>query len=240
MRTQTRNRLVVAAVGAAATGAAHLRFVNPRIKRWGATDAELARQWPGDDFVDRRAKSHSTRAITIDAPADAVWPWLAQIGQERGGFYSYTVLENLVGAGMRNADDVVAGWQGREVGDIVWLGRPDRFGGKAYQRVASVEPGRSLALTGERSWQELQHGGRARECWTFTLEPVDERTARLVVHSLGRHVDPLFDLIHFVMERKMMLGIKARAEAAATAARTAPGSHPIDKEPVDRVPAATA
>jgi len=237
VRTQTRNRLALTAAGAAAAGALHLRFVNPRIKRWGATPDELARHWPGDDFVDPAAKSHSTRAITIDAPIDAVWPWLAQVGQDRGGFYSYTILENLVGAGMRNADGIVNTWQRREVGDIVWLAQPEHFGGRAYQRVASVEPGRSLALTGECSWQELQHGRPALECWTFTLEPVGDRTTRLVVHSLGPHVDLLFDLIHFVMERKMMLGIKARAEAAAaaTATATTPGS-----PAVDRVPASTA
>jgi hypothetical protein len=120
---------------------------------------------------------------------------------------------------------VVADWQARAVGDIVWLGRPDHFGGKAYQRVAAIEPGRCLALTGERSWQALSHGQKAREAWTFTVEPVDEHTTRLVVHSIGPWVDPLFDLIHFVMERKMMLGIKARAESSPLAT---PAPAPVD------------
>jgi hypothetical protein len=212
MRTRTR---VVAALGlAVAGGAAYLRTVNPRIKRWGATDAELGRAWPGDDFVDPGARSRSTRALTVAAPAEAVWPWIVQIGQDRAGFYSYTVLENLVGADMRNTDRIVAEWQRRDVGDVVWLARSDRYGGNGHQRVATIEPGRSMALTGEKDWEALREGGKASGAWTFTVEPIDSRSSRLVVHSVGPHVDPLFDLIHFVMERKMMLRIRELAERA--------------------------
>jgi hypothetical protein len=223
MRTRT---VVGAALGAAvAAGAAYTRWLNPRVKRWGATDAEIGRTWPGDDFVSPSARSHATRAITIDAPADAVWSWIAQLGQDRAGFYSYSVLENLVGAGIHNIDYVVPEWQHREVGDVVWLARSDRYGGWGHQRVASIEPGRSMALTGEHDWDALQHGAKASNAWTFTVEPIDARTSRFVVHSLGPRVDPLFDLIHFVMERRMMLGIKARAERAV---RLGPAPRPVD------------
>jgi hypothetical protein len=215
MRTRT---VVAGALGTAlAAGVAYTRLLNPRVKRWGATDEELGRSWPGDDYVSPGARSRATRAITIDAPADAVRPWIAQLGQDRAGFYSYSVLENLVGADIHNLDYVVPEWQHRDVGDIVWLARSDHYGGKGHQRVASIEPGRSMALTGESDWDSLQHGAKASNAWTFTVEPLDARTSRFVVHSLGPRVDPLFDLIHFVMERRMMLGIKARAERAVRA-----------------------
>ena len=210
MRTRT---WIAAALGvAAAGGAAYVTKVNPRIKRWGATDAELDRAWSGDDFVEAGARSRATRAVTVNAPAEAVWPWIVQLGQDRAGFYSYTVLENLVGADMHNTDWIVPEWQRREVGDVVWLARPDRYRGYGHQRVATLEPGRSMALTGERDWTALQHGAKASNAWTFTVEPIAARRSRLVIHSVATRVDPLFDLIHFVMERKMMLRIKDLAE----------------------------
>jgi len=224
---------VMAGVGTAlAAGAVYVKAVNPRIKRWGATEEELRRRWPGDDFVDPAARSHATRAITIDAPADAVWPWIVQLGQDRGGFYSYSILENLAGADIHNVDYIVREWQQRDVGDIVWLARSDRYRGYGHQRVASVEPGRSMALTGEGDWEAMKHGGVATNAWTFTVEPIDAYSSRLVVHSLGARVDPLFDLIHFVMERKMMLGIKQRAERCNRLG--------IAPQPVDTPLAATA
>jgi hypothetical protein len=223
MRTRT---VVAGALGTAvAAGITYARMLNPRVKRWGATDAELRRTWPGDDFVSPGARSRATRAITIAAPADAVWPWIAQLGQDRAGFYSYSALENLAGADIHNIDYVAPEWQHREVGDIVWLARSDRYGGWGHQRVASIEPGRSMALTGESDWDALQHGAKASNAWTFTVEPVDGRTSRFVVHSIGPRVDPLFDLVHFVMERRMMLGIKARAERAVGLGRL---PHPVD------------
>jgi hypothetical protein len=219
-------RAVTAGVGAAlVAGAVWAKRVNPRIKRWGATDEELGRRWPGDDFVEPGARSRATRAVTVDAPAEAVWPWIAQLGQDRAGFYSYSFLENLVGAGIRNGDHIVSEWQERDVGDVVWLARSDRYGGYGHQRVASIDPGRSMALTGERDWEAMQHGRRASNAWTFTVEPVDAGSSRLVVHSVGPRVDPVFDLVHFVMERKMMLGIKQRAERCS---RPGPAPHPVD------------
>ncbi|HZP31707.1 MAG TPA: hypothetical protein VFC99_22325 [Acidimicrobiia bacterium] len=212
-------------IALAAAAAGVTLVVNPRIKRWGATDGELARTWPGDDFVEPGARSRATRAVTVNAPAEAVWPWVVQLGQDRAGFYSYSVLENLAGAGIHNADDIVPEWQHRDVGDIVWLARSDRYRGYGHQRVAAIEPGRSMSLTGERDWEALQHGGKASNAWTFTVEPIDARTSRLVVHSVAVRVDPLFDVVHFVMERKMMLGIKQRAERTVS---DGPRPHPVD------------
>ena len=85
--------------------------VRPWTRRWNATPDEVAAPLPGDDFVPD-AGVHMTRAVTVDAPPEDVWPWVAQIGQDRGGFYSYTRLENLAGCEMRNADRVHDEWQG--------------------------------------------------------------------------------------------------------------------------------
>ena len=80
--------------------------------RWGATDAEVARRWPGDELVANPA-TRAVRAVTVDAPAATIWPWIMQVGRERGGFYSYTWLENLIGADIRNADRPILEVAGR-------------------------------------------------------------------------------------------------------------------------------
>jgi hypothetical protein len=232
MRTETNAaRYVALASTLAAILSAFLMVVRPWYLRWGATEAEARRKLPGDEIIPDAA-GQETRAITIHAPAHEVWPWVAQLGQDRGGFYSYSILENLAGAGIHNVDYIVREWQQRDVGDIVWLARSDRYRGYGHQRVASVEPGRSMALTGEGDWEAMKHGGVASNAWTFTVEPIDANSSRLVVHSLGARVDPLFDLIHFVMERKMMLGIKQRAERCNRLG--------IAPQPVDTPLAATA
>jgi hypothetical protein len=116
-------------------------FIRPWHLRWGATNEELSKPLPGDELVPEPA-IESTRAITVNAPVEEVWPWLAQIGQDRGGFYSYEWLENLAGCQMRNADRIHPEWQHRELGETVFL-HP------AYgMRVASFEPGRAIVLEG--------------------------------------------------------------------------------------------
>jgi hypothetical protein len=174
-----------AAAGVAATviyGVAARRWM----AGWGTTSAE------------RQTSACQTHAVTIDAPADAVWPWLAQIGQDRGGFYSYEWLENLAGCRMRNASRVHPEWQQRALGDKVPL-HPE-FG----LPVARFDPGRALTLDG---WGE------------FALEPLDGGRTRLIARGrvpTGRLVaayGALLELPHFIMERRMLLGIKERAEA---------------------------
>jgi hypothetical protein len=145
--------------------------------------------------------------VTIEAPAEAVWPWLVQMGQHRAGFYSYSWFENLFFTHMRNADRVVPEWQRLEVGERVWL-HP-----KVSLRVAAVEPGRHIVLEDD---------------WAFVLRPVDERTCRLIVRGRSGYTVPnlrlpllnfvywrlIYEPLHFVMERGMMLGLKQRAERA--------------------------
>ena len=113
---------IVAGVGVAAASvlAGYAFAVRPWHLRWGATADEQNERLPGDEVVPN-AEHQATHAITIDASVADVWQWLVQIGQSRGGFYSYTWLENLVGCDMHNADRVVPEWQNIRVGDVVWL-----------------------------------------------------------------------------------------------------------------------
>lgn len=92
----------------------YVALVRPWHLSWGATEEEVRRELPGDDVVPE-ASNFSTRAITIEAPAEDVWPWLVQIGWNRGGFYSYNWVENLMGGDLHNAELIhprVAGHKG--------------------------------------------------------------------------------------------------------------------------------
>ena len=193
------------------TGAfvAYVAIVRPWLVTWGATPAEQEKPLPGDpEGADPRAAS--TRAVTIEASVENVWPWLAQVGQDRGGFYSYEWLENLAGCRMSNADRVHPDWQRRDVGDKVYL-HP-----AFATEVAAFEPGRVLAL---RGWG------------AFVLEPLEDGRTRLLARGvpasgMGRLYNVLLmEIPHFVMERKMLLGIKERAEQHGSGAR---GGQPLD------------
>ncbi|MEV3901515.1 hypothetical protein AB0K11_04255 [Mycobacterium sp. NPDC050551] len=197
---------VMAAVGVYAMYRAELW---PRLQTWGALDEEIVAELPGDEFV-RPGVARTTRAATIDAPRQDIWPWIAQIGEGRGGFYSYSALERAVGADIINADVVHPEWQDIEKGDTIWLAR--RYGPSARQIVAAVQPGSHLVLVSPEDLNRLQRGEKASGCWAFVLRQ-QAGWMRLLVRGSGPLVgNPLFDVPHFVMERKMMRGIAERAE----------------------------
>jgi len=179
--------------------------VRPQLRRWGATDVEVHETFPDDALVPDPAVE-STWAVTIDAPLHEVWEWLAQIGQDRGGFYSYVWLENLAGCNMSNADRIHPEWQQRTPGEPVYL-----FPGRGLP-VVHFEPDRTLSLEGWGS---------------FILRSIDGQTTRLISRSRLPHGLPaiiyaaLLEIPHFIMQRKMMLGIKERAERAVRAQRIA-------------------
>jgi hypothetical protein len=129
---------LVSVAGAVAVGVA---LVRARYLRWGATDAELNVGLPGDELVGA-ADLTATRAVTVRASADVVWPWIAQLGQGRAGFYSYDFLENLVGCDIHSAERVVAEWQSIDVGDAVHLHPEVRL------LVVVLDPGHALVLRG--------------------------------------------------------------------------------------------
>ena len=207
---------VLAVVGAAVLGvAAYCRLIGPRLLTWGTTPDELRRAWPGDELL-ASPPYQATRAITIRATPAEIWPWLMQLGQDRGGFYSYDWLENLFGADIHSIDQLIPGLEDRRVGDVVWLGRPDRYGEMVKNVVAIVQPHRALVLVNAQDAKALAIGGRARRwTWAFILEPAGERTTRLIVRSRGQCFNHLIAPIHFLMEHKMLQGIRERAERFA-------------------------
>ena len=183
--------------------------LRPWMYRWGATDDEVTAKLPGDELIAANTPT-TTRAVTIDAPIADVWPWLAQIGEDRGGFYSYSLLERAVGADVHNANTVNPTWQDVHVGDTVWLAQ--RYGDSARLVVAAAKANSHLVLMSPDDFQRVQHGSKATGVWGFYLREQDGWT-RLVVRGSGGAVGhAVFDIPHFVMEQKMMRGIRHRAE----------------------------
>jgi hypothetical protein len=183
-------------------------LAHPFHRHWGARESELAMALPGD-WPNRNAAYEADHAITIHAPPEAIWPWLAQMGQDRGGFYSYDTLENVAGLDIHSADRIHPEWQSRELGDLVraappgWLGIQSDVG----WTIDVFEPNRAFGMQG---WGK------------FVLVPQPDGTTRLIARcKMGDPKFPawgavlnftLLDLPHFVMERKQLLGIQWRAE----------------------------
>jgi hypothetical protein len=203
--------MAVTAIGSAA----YILLARPRQLRWGATDRELDESLPGDELV-ANVDLSATRAITISASADQVWPWIAQLGQGRGGFYSYDFLENLVGCDIHSADRIVPEWQDVSVGGKV------RFAPEVGLDVALLERERSLVLCGG-----VPIGKTAPPydfTWAFALRDRPDGTTRLLVRERYAYTRPWAPLlvepteaVSFVMSQKMLRGIKDRAERAAGA-----------------------
>ena len=197
---------LMAAVGLAGIYRAELK---PRMYAWGAEEGEVDAPLPGDEMV-RADATRTTRALTVDAPVESVWPWLAQIGEDRGGFYSYSWLERAAGAQIHNADQIQPEWQNPQVGDAVWLAR--RYGQMARQIVAAVKPNSHLVLMSPQDYEKVRSGGKASGAWSFYLQGESGRTRLMVRGSGGAVGHAVFDIPHFVMEQKMMRGLARRAE----------------------------
>ncbi len=191
--------------------------------RWGATHAEVACAMPGDELVPS-PKLASTRAISISAPPGDVWAWLVQIGQGRGGLYSFDALENLLHCDMHSAGRIIPEFQNLHPGDLILLAPAEA----PCYRVAEVEPPRVLVLAGaDPKTRQMQRIPATAEqmatTWQWVLRSADGgRTSRLVArqrYSYPRRQSLLWHLVEpvdFVMERRMLRGIKHRAEAGRT------------------------
>jgi hypothetical protein len=194
--------------------AGSLIALRPWYTSWGTTRSERQMVMIGDPPLGAESHYRIDHAVTVDAPVDSVWPWLAQIGQDRGGFYSYDWLERAFGADIRNADTVVPAWQIRKVGEKVRAVQPTFLGGvfgnDVGWKITELEPGRAIVL----------------ENWgAFVVEPIDANSSRLHIRTRGLGVPTIagialspislltFEPAHFIMERGMLLGIKKRAEA---------------------------
>jgi hypothetical protein len=205
MRSQ---RLMVAFGGAAC---AYYALLRGPILTWGATESEVHSRLPGDELLED-ADGVATRAIEIRAPASAVWPWIAQmVPSPLGGAYTYDWIENLLGLNMHSADRVLSEFQHPEVGDTISYGTN-------RMRLERVEPERVLA------WRSRD----GKWVWTFVLAETDGST-RLVSRNrfrLTRLIDRIgmipMEPASLVMERKMLLGIKERAERLAAGSPEAP------------------
>ena len=175
--------------------------VRPWLQNWGSTASERAAWYPGDDPAGPKPGIKITRAVTVEAPVEEVWPWVAQIGQARGGFYTYDWLENLAGCQIHSADRVHPEWQDVQVGTPIGMA-PD-FG----TDVEAVVPGQALVV---RNWG------------SYIVEPAGDHRSRLIARAttpkgLPALLYALFvEVPHAVMERRMLLGIKQRAEAATS------------------------
>ncbi len=199
--------------GAAFVYAVAVVAIRPLYLTWGTTAQERDTRLFGDELV-KDARYRVDHGITIHAPADSVWPWLAQLGQDRGGFYSYAWLERLIGDDIHNADRIHSEWQKVAAGDTVFAAQSDYLGGRlghAGWRISAVEPGRGLYL----------------ENWgAFVLQPVDANTTRFIIRTRGAGAPSLtmvvlsplnvfvFEPAHLIMQRAMMRGVRDRAERA--------------------------
>ena len=186
--------------------------IRPWHMRWGATRAEVDAPMPGDAVVPR-AQVNATRAITIDAAPDQVWPWIAQLGYGRGGFYTYDLLDN---AGQPSADHVLADHQDLHVGDSIPMFH-ERHGLAIAYRVDSLERPHWML------WVHRPHPGEPPDStWSWRLTELPNGRTRLVTRMKQdyRWHTPrlavfnlwLMEFGDFAMERRMLLGIKARAE----------------------------
>jgi hypothetical protein len=190
--------------------------VRPRMLRWGATPAEAGRVMPGDKLISN-AILVTTRAISIDVGPQQVWPWLVQMGQGRGGFYSYDWLENLLGLEIHNSDRIIPDLQNLKPGDLIpfWRG--------AGVNAVVIEPQRLLVLAGSiyGPKENAVSGGEAGGTWVFMLQESETQGTRMIVRSRVAKFQPswlsgifmrILEPAHFIMEQKMLRGIKERAE----------------------------
>jgi hypothetical protein len=185
----------------------YLAVLHPWLIAWGATAEEQQMTLPGDDAD---PAPYVTRAININAPPSAVWPWIVQMGQDRAGFYSNSWLENLFGSDIHNADSLHPEWQQRPIGDRVPLARPDLLfglGAAGHTNIVVLEPERAIGIIVGR----------------FVLQPIGADGTRLVFRESAQTQGAgaqgpavvrvvVWDPAHFVMVHRVMEGIKERAE----------------------------
>ncbi len=198
-------------------------IIRKYIINWGTNDDDLFQAFPGDNLIES-VITVSTRKIQIKASPVDIWPWLAQMGQGRGGFYSYTWLENLFGLNIQNHDTIDPGLQKIQIGDLIpfWEGTGVRvielndpttlvLGGSLYNQM------------GKNSSQFVKPTKSAGGTWTFHMKEVSSNHTFLYIRTRIEVFKPywicwimarlIIEPVHYIMERKMMFGIKKRSEA---------------------------
>lgn len=185
--------------------------IRPWHARWGATDEEVSMQLPGDAIVTGEV-SQTTRSIAISTSPAQIWPWLLQLGQGRGGMYSYDFIENLAGCNIHTLNAIDPALQNLQVGDAILLGPQE---GLPYYQVVLLEPQTALVLQSINATS-----GAPGETWGFYLIEQNSNLTRLVVRhrtppsldSTERVINAIFDPITFLMEHRMLHGIREHAE----------------------------
>jgi hypothetical protein len=192
-------------------------FIGKQRLRWGTRGTEATDPLPGDEFIERPKWTY-TLAVDIDAPPEEVWPWIAQVGQKRGGFYSYQTLENMAGCKITNTDEILSEFQHPEVDGEIYL-HPTA----PAMRIKMVDPPNALVLFGSPADMDAEESW-GMSTWQFVVRPGSAGRSRFLTRgrsdyspgwatrlAFGRFpIEP----ITFVMSRKMMLGIKLLAERA--------------------------
>ncbi len=200
-------------LGVLAVAAVYWFLVRRWFGRWGAASSELSRVMAGDAAVVDPSYS-ATLAITVGARPEHIWPWLVQMGYRRGGLYSYDWLDRLFGyLDGPSADSILPECQRVAVGDVIPIGHGQGF------PVTAIEPYRALVLSGT--------GDGFAWAWQFGLYPLDDRRTRLVSRNLVRVPSSVGSWLFmrviepaaFLMTRRMLLGLRERAEALATGGR---------------------
>jgi hypothetical protein len=225
----TLSRIGSLLVALASLLAVLLVAIRPWYMTWGATEAELQSRLPGDElgFSDR----NETRAIAIAARADQVFAWVAQLGQDRAGFYSYELLEDLAGCNMPRLERLDPELQRWSVGDKLWMYPPDELGGMGHARLLAYEPGHALVF-GTRVPTDAPQAAPSGT-WSFVVQATGERSSRLIVRGTGGPTPSLlgsafnrtvFEPLHFAMERRMLEGIRDLAEGRTPPTRLYDGA----------------
>jgi len=202
-----------------------LPFLKPKYQKWGSTEEELQRELPGDELV-KDVKGWYNHAITINAAPSDVWPWIMQLGQNKGGFYSYELLENIASSNIHNTDYIVPEFQDTVLGDKVAISPK-----AAPYIVAAIEPGQVFVLQLRVNIQTQETvdntqplpGKYQDSSWVLFLEETAEGTTRLISRSRNDWNQSktniffygIFGVISQAMNRKMLKGIKKRAESAS-------------------------
>jgi hypothetical protein len=208
--------LAIGALGTTIVLVVYRLWIQPWQHRWGATDEEVRRAMPGDDLIADAAST--TRAITIAVPPEQVWPWLAQLGYGRAGWYSYDWIDN---DGQPSADRIIPRLQALEVGDQIPM-LPEMG-----PRVREIQPNRYLVA-----------GDHEASSWCLALYPTADGCRLVSRWRASWHVtlaNAFWILISdpgsFIMERKMLKGIKRRAERAFHPSRNAVTTSPASRRP---------
>lgn len=221
VKRRSRLRFILEGIeGAVLLGAATATWpISKRwLRDWGASPAECERSWEGDELLSPNLDTH-TRAIDIEAPADAVWQWVAQLGLDRAGFYSYELLERIAGIPVTNLESIEPTMQSLAIGDEIRL-HPKAPG----IPIGRLQTGRHVCFGEE---DEGDAPAALRRSWSLYVVPISDSSCRLVVRSCFEETRPrslpsrllalaVEEPVDFVMEQRMLRTIKRLAERYVT------------------------